>query len=95
MQKESCPAVNPAVVLREEFDDWAILFDPDSNTIFGVNPVGVRVWKCLDGRRTVQDILKEIERGYDDMPDDAETHIRDFIGDLTKKGLVTQFPDQK
>ena len=23
------PVVNPDLVFREEFDDWAILFDPD------------------------------------------------------------------
>lgn len=88
MQKDICPAVNPSVVLREEFDDWAILFDPDSNVILGVNPVGVSVWKCLDGKRTVKDVLKEIKRDYDDMPDDAETHVRDFIADLLKRGLA-------
>jgi len=32
---------NPGVVLREEFDDWAVLFDPDTGESFAVDPVGV------------------------------------------------------
>ena len=30
MTHEDKPIANPLIVLREEFDDWAILFDPDS-----------------------------------------------------------------
>ena len=35
------PVVNPLIVLRIEFDDWAILFDPDTGEGFTINPVGV------------------------------------------------------
>jgi len=37
--KKEYPIANPMVVFREEFDDWAVLFDPDSNETFGLNPV--------------------------------------------------------
>ena len=52
------PVANSLVVLREEFDDWAVLFDPDTGNACGLNPVGVFIWKRLDGRHTVPDILK-------------------------------------
>ena len=29
MPESDMPIANPLVVLREEFDDWAVLFDPD------------------------------------------------------------------
>ena len=57
MQTEK-PIANPLIVLREEFDDWAILFDPDSGDAFGLNPIGVHIWKRLDGNHAVKDILK-------------------------------------
>jgi hypothetical protein len=44
------PVANPLIVLREEFDDWAILFDPDTGNAFGLNPTGVFIWKLLDGK---------------------------------------------
>ncbi len=30
MESTERPLVNPGVVLREEFDDWAVLFNPDT-----------------------------------------------------------------
>jgi SynChlorMet cassette protein ScmD len=81
---------NPMIVLREEFDDWAVLFDPDSGNAFGLNPVSVFIWKQLDGRHTVQDILEKLGKECADAPDDAETYVRAFLEDLSKAGLAGQ-----
>jgi len=35
------PVANYGLVLREKFDDWAILFDLNSGNGFGLNPVSV------------------------------------------------------
>ena len=48
------PIANPVCVLREEFDDWAVLFNPDTADAVGINPVGVAVWKLMDGRRDLR-----------------------------------------
>ena len=48
MNTSANPVANPLIVLREEFDDWAILFDPDTGSAVGINPVGVAIWKVLD-----------------------------------------------
>ena len=47
-----CPPpliANPLMVLREEFDDWALLFDPDTSHSYGLNQVSVFIYKRLDG----------------------------------------------
>ena len=82
------PIANPVVVLREEFDDWAILFDPDTGNGFGLNPVSVFIWKRLDGNHTVQDILTELHATCKDIPETAEREIEDFIKELEEKGYV-------
>jgi SynChlorMet cassette protein ScmD len=82
------PKVKPSVVLREEFDDWAILFDPDTNTTLGINPMGVYVWKYLDGKHTFNDVLEDVKKNCNSVPDDAESHLKDFIDDLIKRELV-------
>jgi hypothetical protein len=38
MKNGGKPIGNPVVMLREEFDDRAILFDPDTGHGFGLNP---------------------------------------------------------
>ena len=41
--KDYKPIANPIVVLREEFDDWAVLFNPDSAVAVGINTTTVHV----------------------------------------------------
>ena len=88
MSQGSNPIANPLIVLREEFDDWAILFDPDTGDAFGLNPIGVRIWKRLDGNHSVEDILQDLQEGYEDVPDEAESDLQQFIEDLVQRGLV-------
>jgi len=82
------PVANPLVVLREEFDDWAVLFDPDTGNAFGLNPVGVFIWKRLDGQHSVEKILEDLHHNCADTPDDAEAHLKDFVQSLVEQGLA-------
>jgi SynChlorMet cassette protein ScmD len=79
---------NPLLVLREEFDDWAILFDPDTGNAHGLNPVSVFIWKFLDGNHSIRQIHDELRENCQDMPDDAERYIREFIAELVGKGYA-------
>ena len=58
--KKNKPIANPAVVLREEPDNWAILFNPETNNIYTLDPVAVFIWKHLDGEHTEKDIVKTL-----------------------------------
>ncbi|HDH13538.1 MAG TPA: SynChlorMet cassette protein ScmD [Nitrospirae bacterium] len=82
------PVANPLIVLREEFDDWAILFDPDAGDAFGLNPVGVLIWKLLDGSHTMEDIFEKLRESCENIPDEAEDDLKDFIRSLTERGLA-------
>jgi len=82
------PIANPMIVLREEFDDHALLFDPDSGRVLGLNPVSVFIWKRLDGNHTHGDILTELKEAFDGVPVDAEEHLAEFLRNLTDRGFV-------
>jgi len=82
------PIANPVVVLREEFDDWAILFNPDTADAVGTNPVGVAVWKLMDGKHGIEEIIAKIKDKFADVPDAATKEIPAFIKDLTQRGFV-------
>ena len=64
MNRTDRPIANPIVVLREEFDDWAVLFNPDTADAVGTNPVGVAVWKRMDGKRSLKEIVLEIKTQF-------------------------------
>jgi SynChlorMet cassette protein ScmD len=88
MNQTDKPIANPIVVLREEFDDWAVLYNPDTAYAAGTNPVGVAVWKLMDGKRSVEDIALEIKESFEDVPDAALNEIVAFVGTLAENGFV-------
>jgi SynChlorMet cassette protein ScmD len=85
---EDKPLINPSIILREEFDDWAVLFDPDTAEGYALNPVGVLIWKQLDGSRTLGDVVAVVKETCEDVPADVSDHCREFIADLVKQGLA-------
>jgi len=85
---EDKPTVNPSVILREEFDDWAVLFDPDTAEGYALNPVGVLIWKLLDGSRTLDDVVGAVRENCEDVPAEVADHCREFVGELVKQGLA-------
>lgn len=88
VQGNKCPIVNPVAVLREELDDWAVLFNPDTGDVVGVNPVGVAVWKMMDGKNTVEEIVTILKARYTDVPESAVQEVTIFVDDLAEKGFV-------
>ncbi len=75
-------------MLREEFDDWAVLFDPDTGHGFGLNPTGVLVWKLLDGEHTVEALIEKLHGHADNLPEDVSNHIGEFVNQLVAQGLA-------
>ena len=88
MEPNDKPIANPLVVLREEFDDWAILFDPDTGDAFGLNPTGVYLWKLLDGAHSIDDMLESLRQDAEGIPDEVYDHLSEFIAELVKQGLA-------
>ena len=89
----SNPARNPIIVLREEFDNWGLLFDPDKGKVIVINPVGVSVWKLMDGKRDINEIVRKIRDLYSEVSDEAPKEIEAFINDLADRGLVGSLID--
>ena len=89
MSDNVTPVAHPLIVLREESDDWAILFNPDTGEGFAIDPVAVFIWKRLDGRHMVADIASELKTRFDRVPADVEAHCREFIAELATRGLLS------
>lgn len=82
------PIANPGIVLREEFDDWALLFDPDTGETFTLDPVSVLIWKQLDGQHTLEDLHRAVLAVCEEVPAEAPDHIHSFVEDLLGRGLA-------
>ena len=86
------PIACPDIVLREEFDDWAILFHHPSGDSVATGPVGVAIWKAMDGQRTLADIATEIENQFEDTPNTALDDTIAFVEELLQRKFVTIEP---
>jgi SynChlorMet cassette protein ScmD len=82
------PIVNPLVVLREEFDDWAVLFNPDTADAVGINPIGVVVWKKMDGTRTLTELVAEVRAAFSEVSETVSDEVSSFVDDLTQNGFA-------
>ncbi|CAK0759779.1 SynChlorMet cassette protein ScmD [Gammaproteobacteria bacterium] len=88
MNKTDKPIANPIVVLREESDDWAILFNPDTADAIVVNPVGVAVWRMMDGKKHFKEIVLEIRSCFENASGAIFEEIFSFIEKLAERGYV-------
>ena len=88
METDRKPISNPVVVLREEFDDWAVLFNPDTAEAVGINPSGVAAWKMMDGTRSIEQIAAGLSDFFSGVPERAANELCAFVDSLTERGFV-------
>jgi hypothetical protein len=76
------------VVFREE-DDGAFLFHPETGELKCLNPLGAVIWSLFDGCHTIEDIEKEIEGKYPQIPrEKIHNELLTFLQELLEIGYV-------
>jgi hypothetical protein len=84
------PVIKSDIVLREE-DDGAFLFDPIKDSLQALNETGVLVFKELNGKNSVDDIVKKVLSQYPDIePGAVKKDVEEFIEQIEAKGLLTE-----
>lgn len=82
--------INPSIVVREELEGWGVLFDPDTGATFGLNAVGVYIWKGLEAGRSKGEILAGLSGSCENgLPESASADFDEFVGALVEKGYVS------
>lgn len=81
-------AVNPNLVLREEDDDCALLFDPDRGSVQLLNRSAVEIWKRLDGQRSLREILKSLDEVFAGVDEEAQEQVLQLARSLVNLGAV-------
>ena len=80
---------NPDVVLREEDEDGALLFNPDTNQIKVLNSTGLFIWQLCDGTNDLPSIVTAMRESFDAVPGDQVTsHVTEFIDEMTATGFI-------
>jgi SynChlorMet cassette protein ScmD len=88
MSSTNQPQAKPGIKFRQESDEWVILFDPDTGNARTLNPVGVFVWKLLDGSNSLGIVVEKLRESYSNVPAEVDEHVKQFVEVLQKTGFV-------
>jgi len=75
-------------VLCKDLGDEAILLDLETETYFGLNAAGSRLWTLLTTAHTIREALAIMLEEYDVAPDELERDMGMLIDDLVLRGLL-------
>ena len=80
---------NPEVVLREETEQGALLYNPDNNAIKILNGTGVFIWKMCDGKHDPESIAQAVQEQYTDVPAaEVVEQVKAFIEEMKAVELI-------
>jgi len=80
---------NPDVVLREEDEDGALLFNPDTDRIRVLNATGLYIWKLCDGSHDLTRLVLAMRGAFAEIPEDAVTgHVQAYLDDMVRAGFI-------
>jgi len=82
------PTPHPQISLREEFDDWALLYNPDNGKSVGLTPTGVTIWRSLTNGKDVSGIIQALTDEFDPIPEDITEDIKVFCDQIIRSGFA-------
>jgi hypothetical protein len=84
--------VNESVVAAE-LDNETVLLNVESGIYFGLDEVGTMIWSLIAAGVDEEAIVERITAEYDVELDQVTHDVREFIGQLELKGIVSSGSD--
>lgn len=81
-----------ADVLVRAVGDESVLLNLTTETYFGLDPIGTRMWQLLIASDSIQAACVVLLAEYDVAPDDLERDLDVFITELIARRLVSVAP---
>ncbi len=84
------------IILKNERVPWriiegeAILVKVDSGEVIHLNEVAAEIWRIIDGKRKISEIVDHIQKDFDVDREEAEKDTLEFIQSLSDINLVTE-----
>lgn len=72
-----------------ESDDEGVLLDIENGTYYGLDEVGLDIWKLIEQKKGFDDILKIISETYNTSHYEMIRDIEIFLKELKNKGLIS------
>ena len=75
-------------LIEAEVDGEIVALHVELGTCFGFNQTATRVWRLLEGPRTIAELREALSNEFEVDPAECEAQLRDLLKDLEKEGLV-------
>lgn len=75
-------------VLARDLGEEMVLLDLDSESYFGLDPVGARIWHLLQEYGSLNDVCRQMLGEYEVDRDVLEADLVEWIDSLAEAGLV-------
>lgn len=82
-------------VLSQEVSGETVLLDIRSESYFGLDQVGTRIWELMQEKGDLETIFKAMLDEYDVEPGQLESDLSELVEKLAKAGLVQTTPIEK
>ena len=82
------PIPHDHIVATEFEGGEGVLVDLNSKQYYQLNETAMLVWRCLENRQSLEDIVREMTKVYDVQPDQAASKIEKVVGDFQSRNLV-------
>ena len=80
---------NPDVVVKEEDDGCALLFNPDNDQVRVLNRTGFYIWNLCQGSLGVASMASRVQEGFEPVPDqDVMKDVQGFLDAMAQAGLI-------
>jgi len=75
-------------VLLSEFDGESVLLNLRTETYFGLNEVGTRMWAAVTTAGRIEDAFKELSEEYDVESERLRGDLTAIVDELLEAGLL-------
>ena len=93
IQNEQKVSISPEVLFQEVSGEM-VLLDLASESYFGLDEIGARIWGLLESGSSVGEALDVLMGEYEVERDVLETDVGELLGKLVEAGLL-RFDDRE
>lgn len=76
--------------LEAEVDGQRVLMSPKDYAYFGLVDTGALVWDRIDGRTSLDELVRSLADAFQAEPDIVRHDVTDFVAALDAAGLLTE-----
>jgi hypothetical protein len=76
-------------LIEAEVENEIVALNIETNTCYGLNPVGSRIWRLLAAPIRISDICAKLLTEYKVHSNACERQVLDLLEELRAEGLIT------